>query len=65
MLQVDEKQRAAVGFGKLLAAMNTLGFSSDEQKAIWRVLAGIYHLGVAGTCKGQGLTLINVLKQRV
>ncbi|XP_026130318.1 unconventional myosin-XVIIIb-like isoform X1 [Carassius auratus] len=49
--KVDEKQRASVGFGKLLAAMNTLGFSSDEQKAIWHVLAGIYHLGVAGTCK--------------
>ncbi|XP_016431831.1 unconventional myosin-XVIIIb-like [Sinocyclocheilus rhinocerous] len=49
--KVDEKQRASVGFGKLLAAMNTLGFSVDEQKAIWHVLAGIYHLGVAGTCK--------------
>ncbi|ROL54073.1 Unconventional myosin-XVIIIb [Anabarilius grahami] len=49
--KVDEKQRASVGFGKLLAAMNTLGFSADEQKAIWHVLAGIYHLGVAGTCK--------------
>ncbi|XP_039533240.1 unconventional myosin-XVIIIb-like [Pimephales promelas] len=49
--KVDEKQRAQVGFGKLLAAMNTLGFSADEQKAIWHVLAGIYHLGVAGTCK--------------
>lgn len=49
--KVDEKQRALVGFGKLLAAMNTLGFSADEQKAIWHVLAGIYHLGVAGTCK--------------
>uniref|UniRef100_A0A672RB50 Unconventional myosin-XVIIIb-like n=1 Tax=Sinocyclocheilus grahami TaxID=75366 RepID=A0A672RB50_SINGR len=49
--KVDEKQRASVGFGKLLAALNTLGFSADEQKAIWHVLAGIYHLGVAGTCK--------------
>ncbi|KAI7793466.1 putative unconventional myosin-XVIIIb, partial [Triplophysa rosa] len=49
--KVDEKQRASVGFGKLLAAMNTLGFSSEEQKAIWHVLAGIYHLGVAGACK--------------
>lgn len=55
---MDEKQRASVGFGKLLAAMNTLGFSADEQKAIWHVLAGIYHLGVAGTCKGKsGLDL--------
>ncbi|XP_051539744.1 unconventional myosin-XVIIIb-like isoform X2 [Myxocyprinus asiaticus] len=49
--KVDEKQRASVGFGKLLAAMKTLGFSVDEQKAIWHVLAAIYHLGVAGACK--------------
>ncbi|XP_051973250.1 unconventional myosin-XVIIIb-like isoform X1 [Xyrauchen texanus] len=49
--KVDEKQRASVGFGKLLAAMNTLGFSMDEQKAIWHVLATIYHLGVAGACR--------------
>lgn len=50
--QVDEKQRATVEFGRLLAAMNTLGFSANEQRAIWHVLAGIYHLGIAGVCKG-------------
>ncbi|KAI4890434.1 hypothetical protein NFI96_010803 [Prochilodus magdalenae] len=50
-IKVDEKQRATVEFGRLLAAMNTLGFSADEQRAIWHVLAGIYHLGVAGVCK--------------
>ncbi|XP_017549245.1 unconventional myosin-XVIIIb isoform X1 [Pygocentrus nattereri] len=49
--KVDEKQRATVDFGRLLAAMNTLGFSGEEQRAIWHVLAGIYHLGVAGVCK--------------
>ncbi|XP_076842626.1 unconventional myosin-XVIIIb isoform X2 [Brachyhypopomus gauderio] len=49
--KVDEKQRATVDFGRLLAAMNTLGFSADEQRAIWHVLAGIYHLGIAGVCK--------------
>ncbi|TRY84422.1 hypothetical protein DNTS_032450, partial [Danionella cerebrum] len=49
--KLEEKQRAAAGFMKLQSAMNTLGFSPEEQKAIWRVLAGIYHLGVAGTCK--------------
>ncbi|KAM9455976.1 unconventional myosin-XVIIIb [Clarias gariepinus] len=49
--KVDEKQRAIVEFGRLLAAMNTLGFSPDEQRAIWHVLAGIYHLGIAGVCK--------------
>ncbi|KAF4082136.1 hypothetical protein AMELA_G00148240 [Ameiurus melas] len=49
--KVDEKQRATVEFGRLLAAMNTLGFSPDEQRAIWHVLAGICHLGMAGACK--------------
>ncbi|XP_030625348.1 unconventional myosin-XVIIIb [Chanos chanos] len=48
--KVEERQRASVAFGKLLAAMNTLGFSADEQRAIWRVLAGIFHLGAAGAC---------------
>lgn len=32
--------------------METLGFSAGEQKAIWHVLAGIYHLGAAGACRG-------------
>ncbi|XP_072310328.1 unconventional myosin-XVIIIb-like isoform X2 [Eucyclogobius newberryi] len=49
--KVEEKQRASVAFTKLLSAMETLGFSLSEQKAIWHVLAGIYHLGVAGASK--------------
>lgn len=49
--KVEEKQRASVAFTKLLTAMETLGFSAGEQKAIWHVLAGIYHLGAAGVCK--------------
>ncbi|KAJ7988380.1 hypothetical protein DPEC_G00322950 [Dallia pectoralis] len=49
--KVEEKQRASVAFTKLLVAMETLGFSANEQRAIWHVLAGIYHLGVAGSCK--------------
>ncbi|XP_013876026.1 unconventional myosin-XVIIIb isoform X2 [Austrofundulus limnaeus] len=49
--KVEEKQRASVAFTKLLTAMKTLGFSAGEQKAIWHVLAGIYHLGAAGACK--------------
>ncbi|XP_035391296.1 unconventional myosin-XVIIIb-like isoform X2 [Electrophorus electricus] len=49
--KVDEKQRATVDFGRLVAAMNTLGISAEEQRAIWHVLAGIYHLGIAGVCK--------------
>ncbi|XP_051906479.1 unconventional myosin-XVIIIb-like isoform X3 [Hippocampus zosterae] len=49
--KVEEKQRASVAFAKLQVAMETLGFSTSEQKAIWHVLAGIYHLGAAGACK--------------
>uniref|UniRef100_A0A8C6MID4 Myosin motor domain-containing protein n=1 Tax=Nothobranchius furzeri TaxID=105023 RepID=A0A8C6MID4_NOTFU len=49
--KVEEKQRASVAFTKLLTAMEMLGFSASEQKAIWHVLAGIYHLGAAGACK--------------
>lgn len=54
-LQVEEKQRASVAFTKLLTAMETLSFSAGEQKAIWHVLAAIYHLGAAGACKGDTL----------
>uniref|UniRef100_A0A674EA86 Myosin XVIIIB n=1 Tax=Salmo trutta TaxID=8032 RepID=A0A674EA86_SALTR len=49
--KVEEKQRASVAFTKLLVAMETLGFSANEQRAIWHVLAGLYHLGAAGACK--------------
>ncbi|XP_075949816.1 unconventional myosin-XVIIIb [Anarhichas minor] len=49
--KVEEKQRASIAFTKLLVAMETLSFSAGEQKAIWHVLAGIYHLGAAGACK--------------
>uniref|UniRef100_A0A7N8XDA5 Myosin XVIIIB n=1 Tax=Mastacembelus armatus TaxID=205130 RepID=A0A7N8XDA5_9TELE len=49
--KVEEKQRASVAFTKLQTAMETLGFTSGEQKAIWHVLAAIYHLGAAGACK--------------
>ncbi|MGH0175090.1 UNVERIFIED_CONTAM: hypothetical protein FKN15_069555 [Acipenser sinensis] len=47
----EEKQKASVAFGRLVAAMETLGFTANEQRAIWHVLAGIYHLGAAGVCK--------------
>uniref|UniRef100_A0A8D0GSK7 Myosin XVIIIB n=1 Tax=Sphenodon punctatus TaxID=8508 RepID=A0A8D0GSK7_SPHPU len=50
-LKAEEKQKASVAFGQLQAAMETLGITVSEQKAIWRVLAGIYHLGAAGACK--------------
>ncbi|KAM4049146.1 unconventional myosin-XVIIIb [Anomaloglossus baeobatrachus] len=47
----EEKQKASAGFEQLQSAMEVLGFTVSEQKAIWHVLAGIYHLGAAGACK--------------
>ncbi|KAM4891106.1 unconventional myosin-XVIIIb [Sylvia borin] len=47
----EDKQRASVAFSQLRAAMGTLGISPEEQAAVWRILAGIYHLGAAGACK--------------
>uniref|UniRef100_A0A8C3EKQ9 Uncharacterized protein n=1 Tax=Corvus moneduloides TaxID=1196302 RepID=A0A8C3EKQ9_CORMO len=50
-LQPEDKQRASVAFSQLRAAMGTLGITAEEQAAVWRILAGIYHLGAAGACK--------------
>ncbi|NXY73557.1 MY18B protein, partial [Glareola pratincola] len=47
----EEKQKASAAFAQLQAAMGTLGITAEEQAAIWRILAGIYHLGAAGACK--------------
>ncbi|NXF48476.1 MY18B protein, partial [Oceanites oceanicus] len=47
----EEKQKACAAFAQLRAAMGTLGITAEEQTAVWRVLAGIYHLGAAGACK--------------
>ncbi|XP_075574530.1 unconventional myosin-XVIIIb [Pelecanus crispus] len=47
----EEKQKASAAFAQLRAAMSTLGITAEEQAAVWRILAGIYHLGAAGACK--------------
>uniref|UniRef100_A0A8C4R0L6 Myosin XVIIIB n=1 Tax=Eptatretus burgeri TaxID=7764 RepID=A0A8C4R0L6_EPTBU len=47
----EEKQQAAVRFSQLQSAMLMLGISADEQRAIWFVLAAIFHLGAAGATK--------------
>ncbi|KAL6067667.1 hypothetical protein STEG23_031471, partial [Scotinomys teguina] len=49
--QPEDKQKAAVAFSQLRGAMELLGIAEGEQRAIWRVLAAIYHLGAAGACK--------------
>uniref|UniRef100_A0A669PEQ3 Myosin XVIIIB n=1 Tax=Phasianus colchicus TaxID=9054 RepID=A0A669PEQ3_PHACC len=47
----EEKQKASAAFAKLQAAMGVLGITAEEQMAMWRVLAGIHHLGAAGACR--------------
>lgn len=45
-------------FSDTLNALNTLGFSQDEQDLMWKVLASILHIGnieiVDNTQKGSG-----------
>ncbi|KAM6155724.1 unconventional myosin-XVIIIb [Rhynchocyon petersi] len=47
----EDKQKAASAFSQLQSAMGMLGITESEQRAVWRVLAAIYHLGAAGACK--------------
>ncbi|XP_019394216.1 PREDICTED: unconventional myosin-XVIIIb [Crocodylus porosus] len=49
--KAEDKQKASASFAQLQVAMETLGITAEEKKAVWRVLAGIYHLGAAGACK--------------
>nr|XP_023490558.1 unconventional myosin-XVIIIb-like [Equus caballus] len=57
----EDKQKAAAAFAQLQGAMGTLGISESEQRAVWRVLAAIYHLGAAGACKVASLQLPSLL----
>jgi myosin-18 len=47
----EDKQRAQVEFNRIVAAFRILGVTEGEEKAIWIVLAGIYHLSCAGAVK--------------
>ncbi|XP_053558065.1 unconventional myosin-XVIIIb [Bombina bombina] len=50
-IKPEEKQKASAAFEQLQSAMEALGFTANEQRSIWHVLAGIYHLGAAGACR--------------
>ncbi|XP_033212416.1 unconventional myosin-XVIIIa [Belonocnema kinseyi] len=47
----EDKQRAMVEFNRIIAALKILGVSEADERAIWLVLAGIYHLSCAGAVK--------------
>ena len=49
--KLEERQKASADFIKLEQAFNTLKIDRNSVKAIWSVLAAIYHLGVASATK--------------
>lgn len=50
--KLEERQRAQQEFVKICNALTVLGVGENEQKALWSVLAAVYHLGIAGAVKG-------------
>ncbi|XP_069135915.1 unconventional myosin-XVIIIa-like isoform X4 [Argopecten irradians] len=49
----EDRQRASSAWAKIYNAMDLVGISDEERKALCFVLAAIYHLGVAGAVRGQ------------
>ncbi|XP_063697134.1 unconventional myosin-XVIIIa isoform X2 [Culicoides brevitarsis] len=55
--KLDERAKASSDFVRLVQAFSTLGIPNNSVKALWCVLASIYHLGCAGATKlGTGTT---------
>lgn len=55
--KLDERQKASADFVRLVQAFHTLNVDQNSVKAIWSVLAAIYHLGLASATKvGSGST---------
>ncbi|XP_054715395.1 unconventional myosin-XVIIIa-like [Uloborus diversus] len=48
----EDQRRACLQWAYINAAFQTLSVKEVESKAIWCILAAIYHLGVASACKG-------------
>ncbi|XP_067682622.1 unconventional myosin-XVIIIa-like isoform X2 [Haliotis asinina] len=48
----DDRQKASLQWGKVIHALQAIGVTDEESKAIFSVLAAIFHLGVAGATKG-------------
>ncbi|ESO91677.1 hypothetical protein LOTGIDRAFT_163407 [Lottia gigantea] len=48
----EDRQKATTNWAKVLNALTVVGGKEDEIKALFSVLAAIYHLGVAGASKG-------------
>ncbi|GAB0097354.1 Unconventional myosin-XVIIIa [Sergentomyia squamirostris] len=55
--KLEDRQKASAEFVRLVQAFSMLNVEASSVKALWHVLAAIYHLGVAGVTKiGIGAT---------
>lgn len=55
--KLEERQKASADFMRLVTAFHTLNVDPKSVKAIWSVLAAIFHLGLASATKvGSGST---------
>lgn len=54
----EDRQKAAVSYARLVAALESLGVAETDSRCIWSILAAIYHLGVAGAMRGKTLNLL-------
>ena len=56
--KLEDRQRAAAEFMRVVQSFETLNIDPKAVKGIWSILASIYHLGLAGvTTVGTGQTL--------
>lgn len=62
--KLEEKQKAATEFTRLVAAFDVLNIEASAVKAIWMVLASIVHLGNAGVAKGAIRMAQNAVRMR-
>ena len=47
----EDRQKAAVSYARLVAALESLNVAENDSRCIWSILAAIYHLGVAGAMR--------------
>ena len=53
LVSAEDRQKAAVSYARLVAALESLGVAETDSRCIWSILAAIYHLGVAGAMRGK------------
>lgn len=55
IVQTEDRQKAQQAWARMCHSLSLIGVQASESKAIFSLLAVIYHLGVAGVAKCQYL----------